>query len=208
MEKNYSPFAYIIIFVLAVIFSYFFTSGILALILFLFDSIEMFTWGRAAGVWVLLIVLEALFKKGLKRQKGKRTMLKYYHVTYRTFVNDEKLIPYSGTTIQEEEAAQDKKFFLDWNNVEEISERLGIYLGFSIWKKRKGRVIDFFGKAKNIKEWKSNELNLRFEIHFKEMSPPSIAEILKYSDGEKAIRYLNQLGLKLNLTETEKHDIM
>ena len=26
MEKNYSPFAYIIIFVLAVIFSYFFTS--------------------------------------------------------------------------------------------------------------------------------------------------------------------------------------
>ena len=34
-------------------------------------------------------------------------MLKYYHVTYRTFVNDENLIPYSGTTIQEEEAAQD-----------------------------------------------------------------------------------------------------
>lgn len=131
-------------------------------------------------------------------------MLKYYHVTYRTFVNDEKLIPYSGTTIQEEEAAQDKKFLLDWNNVEEISERLGIYLGFNVWKKRKGRVIDFFGKAKNIKEWKSKELNLRFEIHFKEMSPPSIAEILKYSDGEKAIRYLNQLGLKLNLTETEK----
>ena len=201
MKKNYSPLAYIIIFVLAVIFSYFFTSGILALILFLFDSIEMFTWGRAAGVWVLLIVLEALFKKGLKRQKGKRTMLKYYQVTYRTFVNDEKLIPYSGITIQEEEAAQDKKFLLDWNNVEEISERLGIYLSFSIWKKRKGRVIDFFGKAKNIKEWKSKELNLRFEIHFKEMPSPSIAEILKYSDGEKAIRYLNQLGLKLNLTE-------
>lgn len=67
MEKNYFPLTYIIIFVLAVIFSYFFTSGILALILFLFDSIEMFTWGRATGVWVLLIVLEALFKKGLKR---------------------------------------------------------------------------------------------------------------------------------------------
>ena len=130
-------------------------------------------------------------------------MLKYYHVTYRTFVNDEKLIPYSGTTIQEEEAAQDKKFLLDWNNVEEISERLGIYLGFSIWKKKKGRVIDFFGKAKSIKEWKSKELNLRFEIHFKEMPSPSIAEILKYSDGEKAIRYLNQLGLKLNLTESK-----
>lgn len=128
-------------------------------------------------------------------------MLKYYQVTYRTFVNDEKLIPYSGTTIQEEEAAQDKKFLLDWNNVEEISERLGIYLGFSIWKKKKGRVIDFFGKARSIKEWKTKELNLKFEIHFKEMSPPSIAEILKYSDGEKAIRYLNQLGLKLNLTE-------
>ena len=135
-------------------------------------------------------------------------MLKYYHVTYRTFVNDKKLIPYSGTTIQEEEAAQDKKFLLNWNNVEEISERLGIYLGFSIWKTRKGRVIDFFGKAKSIKEWKSKELNLKFEIHFKEMPSPSIAEILKYSDGEKAIRYLNQLGLKLNLTNAEKHGIM
>lgn len=67
MRKNYTPFAYIIIFVLAVIFSYFFTSGILALVLFLFDSIELFTWGRAAGVWVLLIVLEAIFKKGLRR---------------------------------------------------------------------------------------------------------------------------------------------
>ena len=66
MEKNYSPIVYIIIFVLAVIFSYFFTSGILALVLFLFDSIEMFTWGRAAGVWVLLIIIEALFKKGLR----------------------------------------------------------------------------------------------------------------------------------------------
>lgn len=67
MEKNYSPLTYVIIFVLAVIFSYFFTSGILALVLFLFDSIEMFTWGRAAGVWVLLILVEALFKKGLRR---------------------------------------------------------------------------------------------------------------------------------------------
>lgn len=59
MKKNYSS----LVFVLAVIFSYFFTSGILALVLFLFDSIELFTWGRAAGVWVLLIVLEAIFKK-------------------------------------------------------------------------------------------------------------------------------------------------
>lgn len=67
MEKNYSPLAYIIIFVLAVIFSYFFTSGILALVLFLFDSIEMFTWGRAAGIWVLLIAIEAFYKKGRKR---------------------------------------------------------------------------------------------------------------------------------------------
>lgn len=67
MKQNYSLPAYIIIFILAVIFSFFFTSGILALVLFLFDSIEMFTWGRAAGVWVLLIVLEAIFKKGLRR---------------------------------------------------------------------------------------------------------------------------------------------
>lgn len=135
-------------------------------------------------------------------------MLKYYQVTYRTFVNNEKLIPYSGTIIQEEEASQDEKFLLDWNNVEEMSKRFGVYLAFSIWEKKKGRVLDFFGKAKNIKEWKSKELNLRFEIHFKEIPSPSIAEILKYSDGEKAIRYLNQLGLKLNLTNAEKHGIM
>lgn len=66
MNKNYTSLTYIIIFVLGIIFSYFFTSGILALVLFLFDSIELFTWGRAAGVWVLLIVLEAIFKKGLR----------------------------------------------------------------------------------------------------------------------------------------------
>ena len=130
-------------------------------------------------------------------------MLKYYRVTYMTFRENEEIISYSGTTIQEEEAIQNKTFHLNWDNVEEIQKQYSVYLGFNIFKKKKGRVIDFFGKAKSIKEWKSKELNLRFEIHFKEMPSPSIAEILKYSDGEKAIRYLNQLGLKLNLTEAK-----
>lgn len=129
-------------------------------------------------------------------------MLKYYEITYTTFVNNEEVISYNTAIIQEEESAQDKKFLLDWNNVEEMSKRFGAYLGFSIWKRRKGRVIEFLGRISDIKEWKSKELNLRFEIRYKEMSP-SIAEILKYSDGEKAIRYLNQLGLKLNLTESK-----
>lgn len=130
-------------------------------------------------------------------------MLKYYRVFYIVFVNNEKVITDSGTTIREEEAAQNEKFLLDWGNVEEMSKKFGVCLGFDVLNKRKGRVLKFFGMTKDIKEWKTKELNLRFEIQFKEMCP-SIAEILKYSDGEKAIKYLNQLGLKLNLTEAKK----
>lgn len=135
-------------------------------------------------------------------------MLKYYKVTYMTFREDEEIVSYSGTTIQEEETIQNKTFRLNWDNVEEIQKQYGVYFGFNIWKKKKGRVISFFGWTKDIKEWKSKELNLIFEILYMEVTPPSIAEILKYSDGEKAIKYLNQLGLKLNLTNAEKHGIM
>lgn len=128
-------------------------------------------------------------------------MLKYYKITYMTFRNNEEIISYSGTTIQEEGAVENKIFHLNWDNIEEIQKQYGAYLGFNIWEKKKGRVISFFGWNKDIKEWKTKELNLIFEILYMEVTPPSIAEILKYSDGEKAIRYLNQLGLKLNLTE-------
>ena len=129
-------------------------------------------------------------------------MLKYYRVFYITFLNNEEIISYCSPIIQEEEA-QDKKFLLNWNNVEEMSKKFGACLGFSIWKKRKGRVIEFSRRINDIKEWKTKELNLSFEIHFKKVFP-SIAEILKYSDAEKAIKYLDQFGLKLNLTEAKK----
>lgn len=135
-------------------------------------------------------------------------MLKYYKVAYMTFDKNEEIVSYSGITIQEEGAVQNKTFYLNWNNIEEIQKQYGVYLGFSIRKKKKGRVISFFGWTNDIKEWRTKELNLIFEILYMEVTPSSIAEILKYSDGEKAIRYLNQLGLKLNLTETEKHGII
>lgn len=131
-------------------------------------------------------------------------MLKYYKVAYMTFDKNEEIVSYSGTTIQEEGAVQNKTFHLNWDNIEEIQKQYGVYLGFSILKKKKGRVISFFGWTNDIKEWRTKELNLIFEILYMEVTPPSIAEILKYSDGEKAIQYLNQLGLKLNLTNAEK----
>ena len=128
-------------------------------------------------------------------------MLKYYKVTYMTFRENEEIISYSGTTIQEEGTIQNQTFHLNWDNIEEIQKQYGAYLGFNIFKKKKGRAISFFGWNNDIKEWKTKELNLIFEILYMEVTSPSIAEILKYPDGEKAVKYLNQLGLKLNLTE-------
>ena len=65
-------------------------------------------------------------------------MLKYYRVTYMTFRENEEIISYSGTTIQEEGAIQNKTFHLNWDNVEEIQKQYGLYLGFNIFKKKKG----------------------------------------------------------------------
>jgi hypothetical protein len=93
---------------------------------------------------------------------------------------------------------------ITWDNLNEMYQKLGIDCKFNIWNFKKGRRVSFFIDSffpkkdeKDVKEWKHPDLNIRIEFTYKEYSP-SIAEVLKWYDIEKAIIYLNERGLKIN----------
>ena len=67
---------------------------------------------------------------------------------------------------------------------------------------KRGRRISFFHfelrnrKTWDIKEWKENQLDIILNIKYEEYTP-SINEVLKWHNGEKAIQYLIERGLTI-----------
>lgn len=128
--------------------------------------------------------------------------MKFYYVTSSTYHND-TLIGYCGCKALLAEEPQTTTDILTWENVEEYYKKNGLSCKFNIWSFKKGRVVSFFldrffprKDERDIKEWKE-ELNIKIVTTYREFSP-SIAEVLKWHDAEKAITYLNERGLKIN----------
>lgn len=73
---------------------------------------------------------------------------------------------------------------------------------FNIWNFKRGRLVSFFTdhwfekEYRDIKEWKTSDLHITLTIRYKEDSP-SINEVMRYHDGEKAIQYLIERGLTI-----------
>ena len=128
--------------------------------------------------------------------------MKFYYVTSSTYHND-TLIGYCGGKALLVEEPQTTTDILTWDNVGEYYNKNGLSCKFNIWHFKKGRVVSFFfdrffprKDERDIKEWKE-ELNIKIVTTYREFSP-SIAEVLKWHDAEKAIAYLNERGLKIN----------
>lgn len=128
--------------------------------------------------------------------------MKFYYVTSSTYHND-TLIGHCGGKALLDEEPQTTTDILTWKNVEEYYNKNGLSCNFNIWHFKKGRVVSFFldrffprKDERDIKEWKE-ELNIKIVTTYREFSP-SIAEVLKWHDAEKAIAYLNERGLKIN----------
>lgn len=107
-----------------------------------------------------------------------------------------------------EKEPHSKTFFLTWDNLTEYVSLIGAAaLPFTIWIKKKGRVVEFLPDrgevlwtrdARSVKEWRS-ALNIRIEVTYTEFTP-SFEDVLNWHDAESAIKYLNERGLKgLNL---------
>lgn len=134
-------------------------------------------------------------------------MLKFYRIVYYTYHNDAEVGVKTGRALMDEaEVPPEKTIDITWENLTEIYQQYAWVFPWNIWNFKRGRIVSFFDaeiRDKNtwdIKEWKS-PLNMKLTIQYKEMTPPSIDEVLKWYDGNKAIQYLKEQGLAISLTK-------
>jgi len=121
-------------------------------------------------------------------------MLTYYIVHYTTLHNGKVINNSIGRVILDKTASTETQHIpITWENLDEINEKYGL---FSVWNCRKGRKIEFFSWHSTIKEWKTTDLNLELRISYTPYNAP-IEDIMKYWEGDKAIQYLVERGLKV-----------
>lgn len=124
-------------------------------------------------------------------------MLKYYLVRYSTLYNGQVINNSIGRVILDETAATETQHIpITWENLDEINNKYGLSCAFNIWNCHKGRKIEFFSWRSAIKEWKTANFNLELRISYTPYNAP-IEDIMKYWEGDKAIQYLVERGLKV-----------
>lgn len=128
-------------------------------------------------------------------------MLKFYRIYYNTIVKGYRVDTKVAKMVTEEVLHNDK-IVLTWDNLTEMYQKYGLELGFNIWNMKRGRRVSFWNmeirnrKTWDIKEWKESQLDLILDIEYREYTP-SIDEIMKWYDGDKAIQYLVEHGLSV-----------
>lgn len=129
--------------------------------------------------------------------------MKFYYRYVDTYHNNTHIGCELGKILTDIEPTTET-FNITWDNLNEMYQKLGINCKFNIWHFKKGRRVSFFTDGfflskdeRDVKEWKHPDLNIKIEISYSEYNP-SIAEVLKWYDAEKAIAYLNEKGLKIN----------
>lgn len=132
-------------------------------------------------------------------------MLKFYRCYYETINKGQMMYgDFARVLVDENDKPQNETIQITWDDLEQIHKKYGIYVGFNVWTRKKGRIISFFEGSiifkkeyeKDLKEWKEKDLDLQFKVSVKEYTP-SIQEVLDWHDGEKAIQYLKERGLSV-----------
>lgn len=121
--------------------------------------------------------------------------MKFYDEYYTTYYNGEKVDAYVNMVCADE-IPEDRTIKITWDNLNKVYRELGCILPFNVWNFKRGRRISFWHDYKDIKETKQPILNMEVKVTTKECNP-SIQEILKYHDGEKAIKYLVERGMSV-----------
>ena len=124
-------------------------------------------------------------------------MLKYYLVCYSTLYNGQVINNSIGHVILDETASTETQHIpITWENLDEVNNKYGLSCAFNVWNYHKGRIIEFFSLRPAIKEWKTTNFNLELRISYTPYNA-SIEDIMKYWEGDKAIQYLVERGLKV-----------
>lgn len=127
-------------------------------------------------------------------------MLHYYRVLSTTYNNGVSVGKRYGSAIIDESEVKEETIPITWENLEEVYYDYGLKLPFNIWNFKRGRIISFFEggltdkNRRDIKEWKTPELNMKLVITY-EVMPCSLNDIINYWDSDKAIQYLRERNL-------------
>lgn len=131
-------------------------------------------------------------------------MLKFYHCYGKTY-HKGKLqgIQGNATIVAEEKEIKNCTINITWDNLNEIYSKYSIYLPFSIWHFKRGRIISWFdstfiglikGEYRDIKERKTPNLDITLEIYYKEFTP-SLQELFNWHDPKLATQYIKENNL-------------
>lgn len=128
-------------------------------------------------------------------------MLKFYHVKCTTYVNGiERGTNYGCEILTEEENAKDYSVFATWENITEFYYNHALSSCFQLYNFKRGKYLSFedFNLFKrqtwDIAQWRHPEMKIELKFHYVEVHP-SINEILRYHNGEKAMQYLLERGI-------------
>ena len=133
-------------------------------------------------------------------------MLDFYSIRYDTYHNEAKVgAGYAqGLFTETEVESANKELIITWDNLDDFYQINGIFLPFNVWNFKRGRVISFFEGAftnKNkhdIKEWKE-PTNLTVRLTYVKQRYVSIEDALKWDNVDKAIQYLKEKGLSVDI---------
>lgn len=130
-------------------------------------------------------------------------MLKYYIPTTEVRINSIKPFNIDLYACKICESHPDTDVInINWNNAEEEIQKLDIWLPFGITKRRKGLKLFFWDDIfTNVKQWK-DDLDIEIKTTWREYKP-TIKEIMKFHDSDKAIQYLVERGLNASTLTKE-----
>ena len=130
-------------------------------------------------------------------------MLEFYKFSYETYNNNEYISTSSDIGLIEESLVPLEEYSLNittWDTLSSFYEQNGLLVPFTLLNTKRGRRICFFEPRifnKNtwdIKEWKQKELDIKITFYYTKINP-SLDEIYKWKDAEKAHRYLKEHDL-------------
>jgi len=129
--------------------------------------------------------------------------MEFYNHYTTTYHNGVEVASKMCGTMLSEDTPENRTDELTWDNLDEYYHENGLALPFNVWNCKKGRLVSFFNgslfnkNTHDIKEWKT-PLNITVKHEYKKKLGVSIDYVLKWYDVDKAIKYLNEHGLKIS----------
>ena len=119
-------------------------------------------------------------------------MTYFYRVREGLFYRGEEVTHrWAGRCIKDESEVKNLEWHYTWANIHELCNNSLMYAYTE--NRRKGRVLHVNSEA-IFREWKDTDMELTLKVEYKKHTP-SLYEVVRFYDGEKAIQWMLERGL-------------